>query len=118
LKRTLIAIALLVCACRENETARELTGGDAERGRALMQQYGCGACHEVKGVRGANGLIGPPLSNIGSRTYLAGQLPNNPDNLIRWIREPQIVEAGTAMPNLNVTQQDARDIAAFLYTLR
>jgi cytochrome c len=120
LKSLLVALLLLACAChaRDNETARELTGGDAERGRALVQQYGCGACHEINGVSGANGMVGPPLSNIGNRTYLAGQLPNNSDNMIRWIREPQKVEPGTAMPNLNVSEKDARDIAAFLYTLR
>jgi cytochrome c1 len=72
----------------------------------------------VPGVDGANGLVGPPLGTIGERTYLAGQLPNNADNMIRWIRFPQSVESGTAMPDLNVTERDARDIAAYLYTLR
>jgi cytochrome c len=117
---SIIALALLLCAChsKDETTARQMTGGDPEKGRGLVRSYGCGACHEVPGVSGATGLVGPPLGNIADRIYLAGQLPNTPDNMMRWIREPQQVESGTAMPNLNVTSNDARDIAAFLYTLR
>lgn len=114
------ALLLFAVACRSDvdHTARQLTAGVPSRGRAAIEHYGCGACHEVPGVRGASGLVGPPLNNIGSRMYLAGQLPNTPDNLKRWIREPQSVESGSAMPNMNVTERDARDIAAYLYTLR
>jgi cytochrome c len=121
MKRALLFIALAALAChREDDkrTARQLTQGEPARGRVAIQKYGCGACHEVPAVDGANGLVGPSLKNIGSRTYLAGQLPNTPDNMVRWIREPQNVESGTAMPNLNVAEGDARDIAAYLYTLR
>jgi predicted outer membrane protein/cytochrome c2 len=121
MKASVLALALLACACHAREdrnTARELTGGEPSRGRARIQRYGCGACHEIPGVSGANGMIGPPLGTIADRMYLAGQLPNNADNMIRWIREPQTVESGTAMPNLNVTEADARDIAAYLYAQR
>lgn len=119
MKRILLAL-VLVTACRpqDDETARRLTGGDPDRGRAMIKSYGCGACHTVPGVGGATGLVGPPLTNIASRVYLAGQLPNTPDNMKKWIRAPQSVEKGTAMPNLNVSDRDARDIAAYLYTLR
>ena len=116
-----LALVVLLAGChrQDERTARQLTnGGEPERGRAAIVAYGCGACHEIPGVSGARGLVGPPLNNIGERTYLAGQLPNSSDNMIRWIRDPQGVESGTAMPNLNVTQTDARDIAAYLYTLR
>jgi cytochrome c1 len=113
-------LLLLLAACRnqDQDTARQLTGGEPSRGRAAIQRYGCGACHTVSGVDSARGLVGPPLTGIASRTYLAGQLPNNPDNMKRWIREPQSIENGSAMPNLNVSEGDARDIAAYLYTLR
>jgi cytochrome c1 len=114
----LIALFTLACHSDVERTARQLTGGTPARGREAIDRYGCGACHEVPGVRGANGLIGPPLNNIGDRMYLAGQLPNTPDNMMRWIREPQSVEKGSAMPDMNVTEADARDIAAYLYTLR
>jgi cytochrome c1 len=118
--KRLLALALFAAAChpQDERTARELTGGDPERGRAAIRAYGCGACHTVPGVKQAAGLVGPPLANIGSRTFLAGQLPNTPENMRKWITEPQSVENGTAMPDMNVSDKDARDIAAYLYTLR
>lgn len=90
--------------------------GDPERGEAMFIQYGCGSCHLLKHVRKATGKTGPPLDGIGDQAILAGKLANSPDNLERWIREPQAVSPGTAMPNLNVGERDARDISAFLYT--
>ena len=111
---------LLLAACRQDDrTALQLEPrADIDRGKMLVREYGCGACHTVPGIRSATGLVGPPLNGIADRTYLAGQLPNTPDNMRRWIREPQNVEAGTAMPNMNVSEKDARDMAAYLYTLR
>ena len=78
----------------------------------------CGACHEIPGIEGAVGKVGPSLQGIGARTYLAGKLPNEPANMIKWIRQPQEVSPGTAMPELGVTEQDGKDIAAYLYTLQ
>ena len=86
-------------------------------GPILLQKYGCGSCHTVSGVRTARGKVGPDLSAVAERAYLAGNLPNSPANLIAWIRSPQSIEPGTAMPDLGVTESDARHIAAFLYTL-
>lgn len=116
----LLVVVLIAGACRgqDDHTARQLTGGDPSRGKELIQQHGCGACHTIPGVRGANALVGPPLSGIADRTFLAGQLPNTPDNMKRWIRNPQSIENGTAMPDMGVTEGDARHIAAYLYTLR
>lgn len=113
-----VAWTLLSCRAQDDRTARQLTGGEPDRGRVAIRAYGCGACHVVPGVRGATGLVGPPLTNIADRLYLAGQLPNTPDNMKRWIREPQKIESGTVMPNLDVSERDARDMAAYLYTLR
>ncbi|HEU4631521.1 MAG TPA: c-type cytochrome [Gemmatimonadaceae bacterium] len=89
-----------------------------ERGRAAIDAYGCGACHMIPGVDGAVGLVGPPLVAWSRRTVIAGELSNTPENLVRWIRYPQLVEPGTAMPNLGVTDRDARAISAYLATLR
>jgi cytochrome c len=83
-----------------------------------IEQYGCGSCHVIPGVRGADGTVGPPLTDFSHRGYIAGELPNNGDNLIRWIMDPQEVEPGTAMPDLDIGEATARDIAAYLFTLR
>ncbi|WP_214414011.1 c-type cytochrome [Sphaerisporangium fuscum] len=96
----------------------EVRDGDPLRGRLLISRYGCSSCHTVPGVREANGLVGPPLTSFGSRSYIAGLLENNGPNLRRWIRAPQAVVPGNAMPDLGVTEEDARDIAAYLFTLR
>ena len=80
-----------------------------------MRAYGCGACHRIPGVAGANGNVGPSLERLGSRVYLAGFLPNTPDNLARWIREPQQIARATAMPDLGVTAADAQQMAAYLH---
>jgi cytochrome c2 len=96
--------------------AAATTGGDPSRGEAMFIQYGCGGCHGVKHVRKATGMVGPPLDGIAIRAMIAGKLPNQPDNMVRWIRDPQQVTPGTDMPDLHVSQRDARDITAFLYT--
>ena len=96
--------------------AAAATGGDPARGEALFIQYGCGSCHALKNVRTATGAVGPPLDGIALRLIIGGHLSNTPDNMQRWIRDPQHVAPGTAMPDLNVGAKDARDITAFLYT--
>jgi cytochrome c2 len=96
--------------------ARAMTGGDIRRGQAAFSAYGCGGCHMLKGVPQASGKVGPPLDGIAARAIIGGRLENKPDNLMRWIRDPQGVSPGTAMPQLRVTPRDSRDIAAFLYT--
>lgn len=98
------------------EHARATTGGDPSRGEAMFIQYGCGSCHGLKHVRKASGAVGPPLDGIAVRAIVGGRLSNSPDNMQRWIRDPQLVSPGTAMPDLRVGEQDARDITAFLYT--
>jgi cytochrome c len=122
----LVMAAVLVGAlggagCREaagRETRYAVSGGDADRGKAAIAMYGCGSCHTIPGIREANGTVGPPLMMWSRRTYIAGEVPNTPDFLIRWIEMPQAIEPGTAMPNLGVTEGKARDIAAYLYTIR
>jgi cytochrome c len=98
--------------------ARAWTGGDPDAGRASLRRYGCTTCHVIPGVPGAVGTVGPPLSGIASRGYLAGRLTNSPANLMRWVQDPRGVDPQTAMPDVGVTGNDARDIAAYLYTLR
>jgi cytochrome c len=97
---------------------RVATGGNAQDGERVIQSAGCGACHTIPGIHAAHGELGPPLSSFSRRTMIAGELPNTPDNLIRWIKNPPSVESGTAMPNLGLDDKQARDAAAYLYTLR
>ncbi len=97
---------------------RVVTGGNARAGRKVIQSAGCGACHTIPGIHAANGELGPPLNSFSRRTMIAGELPNTPDNLVRWIENPPAVESGTAMPNLGLDDKQARDAAAYLYTLR
>ena len=95
-------------------------GGDRDvrPGIAATQRYGCGSCHVIPRVPGANGQVGPPLAGVGAQRYLAGELLNTPDNMMRWIQHPREVNDKTAMPDVGVTQQDAHDITAFLLSLR
>lgn len=92
--------------------------GNPTAGKALLQSYGCGACHVIPGIRTARGQVGPPLLYYSRRTIIAGELPNSPDNLVRWIENPQAIEPATAMPNLGVPRDNAQDMAAYLYTLQ
>jgi cytochrome c1 len=119
--RALALFALTLSGCSQRgsiEPGGQLTGGDPKIGEHLIYTYGCGSCHAIPGVAEANGTVGPSLQRFGSRIYVAGLLVNTPGNLFRWISKPQEVHPGTAMPDLGVTAQQARDIAAYLYTLR
>jgi cytochrome c2 len=106
------------CSNRDVRWAAEMTHGTPSRGHDAMRRYGCQSCHSIPGVAGANALVGPPLAGIASRSYIAGVLSNTPDHMIEWLKNPPKVDSMTAMPNMNVTDRDARDIAAYLYTLR
>jgi cytochrome c len=115
-----LALALLAlggCAS-EAGVAEVIPGADPGRGEALMRAYGCPSCHTIPGVLDARGMVGPPLTLWARRDFIAGALPNRPGNLIRWIMDPQAIEPGTVMPDLGVSETEARDIAAYLYTLR
>jgi cytochrome c2 len=113
-----ITCGLSACNRDAMREAAELTGGNSLRGQAAIRQHGCPSCHTIPGVPGAYGLVGPPLGGIASRVYIAGVLQNTPANMIRWIQAPRAVDERTAMPNLGVTESEARDIAGYLYTLK
>ena len=106
---------LLAAACGAEPHA---LGGDPEAGKLLLRQYGCGTCHEIPGVAAARGRVGPPLERLARRAYLSGSLPNTPENLGRWIREPQKIDPRTAMPDMQVTGEHSRHMVAYLYTLK
>ena len=119
----LVAVALAIAAsgCATSSSVREaeaITGGRVARSQAAINKYGCGACHTIPGIDGATATVGPPLTRVAMRQYLGGHLTNSPGNMIKWIQHPQSIDPKNAMPELGVTDQDAKDIAAFLYTLR
>ena len=115
-------VAIFVIERQDSErarvTAEQLTGGDVESGSIAIARYACTACHEIPGMADAAGKVGPSLAGVAVRTAIAGRLANSPDNMIRWLRTPQHVALGNGMPDQGVTEPDARNIAAYLYTLR
>jgi cytochrome c len=115
----LSALLIFVGACaRSDAQAHVVDGGNAQRGHDLIRSYGCGSCHSIPGVRGANAYVGPNLDGIASRSYIAGVLPNDPENMVRWLKNPPAVDSKTAMPYLGISDRDARDIAEYLYKLK
>lgn len=116
-----VVVILAGAACARStppDQSRVVENGDPDRGRVAIEAYGCGSCHMIPGIRGADGLVGPPLIHWSRRRIIAGEVPNDAERLITWLTVPQSIEPGTAMPNMGVTDGQARDIAAYLYTLR
>jgi cytochrome c len=116
----LVVVAALggagLSACKTEQPPVRVEGSP-DLGKTAIRKYGCGSCHTIPGVKGADALVGPPLVHFRRRSFIAGQLANTEANLRRWITDPQAVEPGTAMPKLDVTPEDARNIAAYLESL-
>lgn len=108
--------ALTACA-GGGEQLQRVPGGDADRGREVLAQYECGVCHVVPGIPAAVGRVGPALDHYAQRPYVAGKFANEPDTLVRWILDAPAMAPQTAMPAIAMSQQDARDAAAYLYSL-
>jgi len=108
---TILALTLMLSACKQER-------GDAARAQQLITEYGCTSCHAIPGIKGPKGAVGPPLTAIGSRKFIAGKVQNTPENMIAWLQNPQALAPGNAMPNLDVKPEDARDITAYLFTLK
>lgn len=102
---------------RQEEHAEALTGGSVTGGKRAIVARQCSACHEIPGIPAPRGAVGPSLAGFAARKTVAGMLRNDPAALVRWIRYPQSVVPGNAMPNMGIGDQEARDIAAYLYTL-
>ena len=112
------AIAILANVANRVEIMPEqhIEKGDPSLAPQAIEKYGCGTCHEIPGIVGANATVGPRLDDLSRRSFLAGQIPNNPDNLVLWIMHPQLVRPGGDMPEMGVSESDARNIAAYLYS--
>ena len=109
---------LIIAGCGGHSHSPPAAGGDARRGLEFVQRYGCMSCHTIPGVSQARGQVGPPLEGIARRAYLGGILPNTPENMVIWLRHPQKIDPRSAMPDLGVSEPEARDMTAYLYTLK
>jgi cytochrome c1 len=116
-RAALLALVLALAGCGERAADPALRG-DARRGKIAVTQYACNACHMIPGVTGSEVYVGRPLKGLGERRFIAGRLPNNQENLMKWIRNPRAVDPETAMPVLGVNETDARDISAYLLSRR
>jgi sulfur-oxidizing protein SoxX len=98
---------------------KHVDGGDPARGLALVAtgSYGCAACHVIPGIRFPKGNVGPPLDGMAGRSLIAGQLPNKPGVLVAFLQNPPGLAPQTGMPDVGLSIDQARDIAAYLYTL-
>ena len=116
---SILVVAGLASSCTNGHArlAESVAGGDVRRGAAAVSRHGCPACHTIAGIANARGLAGPPLTGIAKRLYIGGVLPNTPENMIRWIRDPKAIDEKTVMPVLGISTQDATDIAAYLYSI-
>ncbi len=92
-----------------------VVGGDPVRGKGLLVSHGCASCHVIPGIRAPQGRVGPQLHDLRRQMYIAGQIPNTPEDLVRWIQDPEALIPGTAMPSIGLTEQEARDMAAYIY---
>lgn len=109
---------LVLAGCgKDKPAAPAVAGGDPKQGQHLIAQYQCAACHQIPEVPGAHGNAGPPLDAFGRNSYIAGGIPNIPGNLIRWLDNPQAMKPGTLMPDVGVSPEEARHMAAYLYSL-
>ena len=115
---TLAASLSLACHGETVEATYAIDDRAAQAGRDVIRDSGCGACHTIPGVPGAAGLVGPPLTAFGRRGYIAGRVSNNRSNLVRWLIDPRTVDPMTVMPRVGLSDQQARQAAAYLYTLK
>jgi cytochrome c2 len=92
--------------------------GDPDLGLRLALRYGCAGCHTIPGIPGAQGKVGPTLQGFAARVYIGGVAANSPDTLIQWIENPKSIDPETAMPVTGISREEARHVAAYLYTLR
>ena len=113
---TLLVISLALLGCSRDDSPTTTAGvGDARRGATLIAEYGCGSCHVIPGIENAHAVTGPPLDGFRDRVYVAGLLVNDVDDLARWIRRPSSVNPGNAMPDVGLSEAEARDVVAYLY---
>ena len=111
-----LCAAATACADKAN-APRALAQADAAQGLALIERHGCAACHAIPGVRWPKGRTGGDLAGVGARPMIAGRLPNQPAVMTAFVRDAPVLLPDTGMPPMPLTDAEARDVAAYLYTL-
>lgn len=86
------------------------------RGKEAIERAGCGACHDIPGIRWPKGQSGPWLHGVADQGLIAGRLPNRPDVLAAFLRNAPATLEGTTMPAMPLTRAEARDAGAYLYS--
>jgi cytochrome c1 len=119
-----VVVSCVVGGCAQSAPSgdhdgKTVVGGDSARGAAILRTgaHGCAACHDIPGVRFPRGVAGPPLDRMVDRAFIAGQLPNTPDVLVAFLQDPPSLVPRTGMPDVRMSLQDARDVAAYLYSV-
>ena len=98
--------------------AREPASPEESRGRQIFLSHACSGCHTIRGTS-ADGHIGPDLTHVGGRKNLAGlAITNTPENMLRWIDDPQRIKPGVKMPDLHLSRDDLRSVVAYLESLK
>lgn len=114
----LLPLILMAEACKPAPDERHfMPGASAERGRVLIERTGCTSCHAITGIAWPKGTVGPSLDGFSRQTLIAGRLPNRPDLLAAFVRDAPATAPGSTMPPMPLSDQESRDVAAYLYTL-
>jgi len=114
-----LATLLALGACGEGVADRQpMAGADPGRGREIIARLGCASCHVIPGVEWPKGRVGPSLQGFASRSLIAGLYANEPDILVEFVRNAPAYAPAAGMPPMPLTEPEARDVAAYLYTLR
>ena len=110
--------SVVLASCKnEDGQAAPFQTASAREGVRVIRQAGCGSCHTIPGIENADGLVGPPLDHMGHRIFIAGVLRNTPDNMVAWLRDPQRIVPGNAMPVMGLSEKQAQAITDYLYSL-
>lgn len=114
LRLTALAVAGFLGGCEDAAVADPPAAGDPTRGARLLAQYHCGSCHTIPGVASARGQVAVTLESFGRRSYIGGRMPNTAQILVQWLIQPSSVIPDTTMPDMGVSEADAKDMAAYL----
>jgi len=104
---------------KQKQTGRQDFGGDtaAAEGQEVFMHNACINCHAVAGTV-ATGRFGPDLTHLATRdTIASGAIPNSPENLRKWVADPNSIKPGSLMPPMHLNDHDLDAVTAYLTEL-